>query len=81
MAHRACRARLRQGNRLRRLGVAQQRDLLDLFTKSARDFLDAWFESDEIKAALGFDSSSGNYASPDTPGFGLCAAAPYASAA
>jgi phytoene dehydrogenase-like protein len=57
-----------QGNRLRRLGLAQQRDLLDLFTKSARQFLDAWFESDEIKALLGFDSIVGNYASPDTPG-------------
>ena len=59
---------LRQGNMLRRLDIVQQRDMLDLFTKSARDFLDAWFESDEIKAALGFDSIVGNYASPDTPG-------------
>ena len=57
-----------QGNKLRRLKLDQQRDLLDLFTKSARDFLDAWFESDEIKALLGFDSIVGNYASPDTPG-------------
>jgi phytoene dehydrogenase-like protein len=57
-----------QGNRLRRLKLDQQRDLLDLFTKSARDFLDGWFESDEIKALLGFDSIVGNYASPDTPG-------------
>jgi phytoene dehydrogenase-like protein len=59
---------LRQGNMLRRLGQEQQRDLLDLFTKSARDVLDSWFESDEIKAVLGFDSIVGNYASPDTPG-------------
>ena len=59
---------LRQGNMLRRLGIAQQRDMLDLFTKSARSFLDAWFESDELKAGLGFDSIVGNYASPDTPG-------------
>jgi phytoene dehydrogenase-like protein len=57
-----------QGNRLRRLSLAQQRDLLDLFTKSARAVLDGWFESDEIKAVLGFDSIVGNYASPDTPG-------------
>jgi phytoene dehydrogenase-like protein len=57
-----------QGNRLRRLPLPQQRDLLDLFTKSARSFLDGWFESDEIKALLGFDSIVGNYASPDTPG-------------
>ncbi len=59
---------LLQGNRLRRLGLSQQRDLLDLFAKSARQILDAWFESDEIKALLGFDSIVGNYASPDTPG-------------
>lgn len=59
---------LLQGNALRRLPLPRQRDLLDLFTKSARSFLDAWFESDEIKAALGFDSIVGNYASPDTPG-------------
>jgi phytoene dehydrogenase-like protein len=57
-----------QGNLLRRLDIVRQRNLLDLFTKSARDFLDAWFESDPIKAALGFDSIVGNYASPDTPG-------------
>jgi phytoene dehydrogenase-like protein len=59
---------LRQGNSLRHLPLPQQRDLLDLFTKSARDVLDAWFESDPIKAVLGFDSIVGNYASPDTPG-------------
>ncbi len=59
---------LRQANRLRKLALPQQRDLLDLFTKSARDILDAWFESDEIKAVLGFDSIVGNYASPETPG-------------
>jgi phytoene dehydrogenase-like protein len=59
---------LMQGNKLRRLKLDQQRDLLDLFTKTARDFLDAWFESDELKALLGFDSIVGNYASPDTPG-------------
>jgi phytoene dehydrogenase-like protein len=59
---------LKQGNRLRGMSLKQQRDMLNLFTKSARDFLDAWFESDPIKAALGFDSIVGNYASPDTPG-------------
>ncbi len=59
---------LRQGRMLGRLGDEQRRDLLDLFVKSARDFLDGWFESDPLKAALGFDSVVGNYASPDTPG-------------
>ena len=51
-----------------RLSVEHQRDVLDLFTKSARSFLDSWFESEAVKAAFGFDAVVGNYASPDTPG-------------
>jgi phytoene dehydrogenase-like protein len=58
----------RQGRRLTRMSVPEQRDVLDLFTKSARAFLDSWFESGPIKAAFGFDAVVGNYASPDTPG-------------
>jgi phytoene dehydrogenase-like protein len=57
-----------QGRRFARLTVPQQRDVLDLFTKSARTFLDGWFESEAVKAAFGFDAVVGNYASPDTPG-------------
>jgi phytoene dehydrogenase-like protein len=49
-------------------GPALHQDLLDLFTKSARGFLDAWFESDPVKAAFGFDGVVGNFASPDSPG-------------
>lgn len=56
------------GNRMRALPLASQRELLDLFTKSAGDYLDGWFESAPIKAAFGFDSVVGNYASPYTPG-------------
>ncbi len=44
------------------------RDVYDLFTKSARSFLDGWFENEHIKAIFGFDAIVGNYASPDTPG-------------
>ena len=51
-----------------RLDLPQRANLLDLFTESARHFLDPWFESDPIKAAFGFDSVVGNFASPDTPG-------------
>ncbi len=58
----------RMGNRIRALGLDLQRDLLDLFTASAGDFLDGWFESTPIKAAFGFDSIVGNYASPYAPG-------------
>lgn len=58
----------RQGRRLAGMTVEKQRDVLDLFVKSARTFLDGWFESDAVKAAFGFDAVVGNYASPDTPG-------------
>jgi phytoene dehydrogenase-like protein len=50
------------------LDLQGRRDLLDLFAKSAGDWLDGWFESDPIKALFGFDSIVGNYASPYTPG-------------
>ena len=39
-----------------------------LFGKSAGEMLDDWFESDPIKAVLGFDAVVGNLASPYTPG-------------
>ena len=54
--------------RFRALDLAGQRDVLDLFTKSAGDVLDRWFESGPIKAAFGFDAVVGNFASPYTPG-------------
>ena len=61
-------AAAQQGRKLAGLSLSQQRDVLDLFTKSARTFLDAWFESEAVKAAFGFDAVVGNFASPDTPG-------------
>ena len=61
-------AAVKQGGRLARMPLPRQRDVLDLFTKSARDFLNGWFESEAVKAAFGFDAVVGNYASPDTPG-------------
>jgi phytoene dehydrogenase-like protein len=39
-----------------------------LIRQSAGDVLDGWFESDPIKAVLGFDAVVGNLASPYTPG-------------
>ena len=56
------------GNQMRKLSLSTQRELLDLFTKSAGDYLDGWFDSAPIKAAYGFDSVVGNYASPYSPG-------------
>jgi phytoene dehydrogenase-like protein len=59
---------LAAGSRLRHLGMAVRRDVLDLFTKGAGQLLDAWFESDALKAAFGFDAIVGNFVSPYTPG-------------
>jgi len=59
---------LRSARRLRGLSAEQQRWLHEFFTRSAGDILDAWFESDAIKALYGFDAIVGNYASPYTPG-------------
>lgn len=56
------------GRTLARADMTAKRDLLALFSQSAGDWLDGWFESDPIKAVLGFDSVVGNYASPYTPG-------------
>jgi len=50
------------------LDMTARRDLLALFGQSAGDMLDGWFESDPIKAALGFDAIVGNYATPYAPG-------------
>lgn len=57
-----------QGRKLAAMDLEAQRDVMDLFVKSARDFLEGWYENDFIKAAFGFDAVVGNYASPDTPG-------------
>ncbi|HSQ04383.1 MAG TPA: NAD(P)/FAD-dependent oxidoreductase [Burkholderiales bacterium] len=61
-------AALKTGNRLRRLDMSSRRDVLDLFAKSAGDFLDGWFESGGIKAAFAFDAIVGNFASPYAAG-------------
>ena len=55
-------------NRVRKMGLAGQADLLDLFGKSAGDLLDSWFETDVLKGLLGFDAVVGAYVSPYTPG-------------
>lgn len=58
----------RLGKRLHALDETLRQELLDLFTVSAGEYLDRWFESAPIKAVLGFDGIVGNYASPYTPG-------------
>ena len=59
---------LRLGRDLAGLGPDGAKALHDLFTRSAGDMLDRWFENDLVKALFGFDAVVGNYASPYTPG-------------
>ncbi|RYZ60620.1 MAG: NAD(P)/FAD-dependent oxidoreductase, partial [Proteobacteria bacterium] len=58
------------GRAFRALSIPAQRAVLELFTRSAGDILDGWFEDPGLKAAYGFDSIVGSYASPYTPGSG-----------
>ena len=58
----------RLGWRIGNLSLDDQRLIVDLFTKSAADFLGRWFESDVIKAAFAFDGIVGAFAAPSTPG-------------
>jgi phytoene dehydrogenase-like protein len=50
------------------LDTDTQRLIIDLFTKSAADFLAQWFEHDLVRAAFAFDGIVGAYASPYMPG-------------
>jgi phytoene dehydrogenase-like protein len=54
--------------KLKRLDMPARRDLLGLFTRSAADWLEDWFEAAPVKAAFGFDAVVGAYASPFHPG-------------
>jgi len=58
----------KSGRLLNRLPMQAKRDVLDLFTISAAEWLDRWFESEPIKACFGFDSVVGNFASPYAAG-------------
>ena len=42
--------------------------LIDLLTQSAYDYLSVWFESDVIKAVLGYYACIGTFAGPRSPG-------------
>jgi phytoene dehydrogenase-like protein len=56
------------GNRLWRSGALEA--AFRLLRKSAGDILDGWFDTDPVKALLGFDAVVGNLASPYAPGSG-----------
>ena len=49
-------------------GPEAERLLRDLFLMSAKDFLDEWFESDEVKAAFTTQAVIGTFLGPSAPG-------------
>ncbi|HYI47319.1 MAG TPA: NAD(P)/FAD-dependent oxidoreductase [Allosphingosinicella sp.] len=61
-------ALLKLGGGVGRLGLEQQRHLIDFFTKSAADVLQRYFSHDLVQALFGFDAVVGHYASPYAPG-------------
>lgn len=56
--------------RLRKRSVASQQAIFELFTRSAAEILEHWFENPHIRALFAFDSVVGNYASPYSTGSG-----------
>jgi phytoene dehydrogenase-like protein len=58
----------RAAKRFKALDVAMRRNVLDLFTMSAGDWLERWFESEPLKACFGFDAIVGNFATPFAQG-------------
>ncbi len=56
------------GNGLRKLSTKQQATLAELMTMSVGDYLDRWFESEELKGVFAFEGIVGNMVSPYHPG-------------
>jgi phytoene dehydrogenase-like protein len=56
------------GGRALRMAPAQVGELARMFSSSARDVLNRWFESDELKLALATDGVIGTNGGPSTPG-------------
>ena len=61
-------ALLKLGGGVGRLGIEDQRHVVDFFTKSAADILGRYFSHDLVQALFGFDAVVGHYASPYSPG-------------
>ncbi len=59
---------LKLAGRLRGLGRKELAGLVKVFTQSASDFLDDWFESDELKVTLATDGVIGANGGPRSPG-------------
>jgi phytoene dehydrogenase-like protein len=56
------------GRRLARFDLPMRRELLALFVRSVGDYLEDWFESPQLQAALGFDGVVGHFTTPYAPG-------------
>ncbi len=59
---------LRLAGRVRKLGRKEMTGLVNIFTMSASDFLDQWFESPEVKVTLATDGVIGANGGPRSPG-------------
>jgi phytoene dehydrogenase-like protein len=59
---------IRTGARLRGWTGRDVHELVRLFTMSAADFLDEWFEDDRVKGALATQAIIGGWCGPMTPG-------------
>ncbi len=51
-----------------RLTPSQMRLLVKVMTQSVKDFLDCWFESEELKVSLATDGVIGTWGGPHSPG-------------
>lgn len=59
---------LKLAGRFRRLAPQEIAGLVKIFTESAADFLDEWFESEEVKVTLATDGVIGANGGPRSPG-------------
>ena len=59
---------LKLGGGVGRLGIEDQRHIVDFFTKSAADILERYFSHELVQALFGFDAVVGHYSSPYAPG-------------
>jgi len=59
---------LKLAAKLRRLSAPEMVALVKIFTQSAADFLDEWFEAEEVKVTLATDGVIGANGGPRSPG-------------
>ena len=59
---------LKLAGRLRKLSASEMTGLVKIFTQSAAEFLDEWFESEEVKVTLATDGVIGANGGPRSPG-------------